>query len=168
MRPSSPSPPVIQPQLGRAASHVAAPAERRDRETWLEQCLATLHLGQDRGQEKTVLREYQCRAEARDAVVVRVTAGEAHGLIAQIADGITRASATWNSSARDSIARSVDSVIVKVGIPGVAEISGTTRSPRTDTEPSGARAFEDLIRSTAKNASGLVIIIDEIQAPIAR
>lgn len=120
-----------------------------------------------RGYGKTsLLRQYQLRADARGVLTVWVTAGEKAGLIAQFADAIRRATSTWRSGARSRIRDSLQALTVSVGVPGVARIDATVRPKESAGAPVGAREFEDLVRTaaTAGEATGLVILIDEIQA----
>lgn len=117
-----------------------------------------------RGFGKTsLLREYQRRALRRDALTVWVTAGERHGLIEQICNAITSATESLGEVARAKIRDRVESVALTIGAPGIAQVSGTVR-PAPRSEPSGARAFEAVIREAATHTSGLVLLIDEIQA----
>ncbi|MCS5717871.1 ATP-binding protein [Herbiconiux sp. CPCC 205763] len=119
-----------------------------------------------RGYGKTsLLRQYQTRAEARGAITVWVTAGEEVGLIAQLADAISRVTASWRSDTRSRLRQSLQVLTLSVGIPGVARIDAAIHPPVTST-PSGAREFEDVVRmvAAADEASALVILIDEIQA----
>ncbi|WP_382309618.1 ATP-binding protein [Herbiconiux sp. UC225_62] len=119
-----------------------------------------------RGYGKTsLLRHYQRRAEARGAITVWVTAGEEGGLVAQLADGIRRATASWRSGARSGLRESLQALTLSVGIPGIARVDAAFEPDATST-PSSARELEDVIRlvATADDAAALVILIDEIQA----
>jgi hypothetical protein len=119
-----------------------------------------------RGYGKTsLLRQYQMRAEARGALAIWVTAGESTGLIAQLAHAIERVTSTWHSEARLRVQRSLQSLTVSVGIPGVARVDAAVRPRGAEVTPPGARAFEDLIRAaSAEGQLPVVILIDEIQA----
>ncbi|MCU1526736.1 MAG: hypothetical protein JWP75_499 [Frondihabitans sp.] len=120
-----------------------------------------------RGYGKTsLLRQYQLRADDRGALTVWVTAGEESGLVAQIADALSRATLTWRSEARARIQESLQALTVSVGIPGVAHVDATVRGRDARGVPTGAREFEDVVRAAATtgDATALVILVDEIQA----
>ncbi|WP_069712702.1 ATP-binding protein [Curtobacterium sp. ER1/6] len=118
-----------------------------------------------RGFGKTsLLREYQRRAALRGARTVWVTAGETHGLVAQIAEELRHVA---DEADRAALLRTIESLQLSVGIPGVATATTTLRSPEpragTDSAPAGARAFESVIRAAAEDQP-LVILVDEIQS----
>lgn len=120
-----------------------------------------------RGLGKTsLLRAYQARAIARGVVTVWVTAGEAAGLVAQIADGIRRAADSWSNEVRQVLSERIERVSVSVGVPGFASADASLRPASRSQIPAGARPFEDLIRTTVAKSSapGLMIFIDEIQS----
>jgi hypothetical protein len=122
-----------------------------------------------RGIGKTsLLREAQRRAQARGAMTVWVTAGEQLGLIAAIAQEITRTAHDWKDEARGRLPDLLERLTVSLGVPGVARVEATWShaEPRA---AQGVREFEDAIRATVAGAQheghrGVVIFIDEIQS----
>lgn len=120
-----------------------------------------------RGFGKTsLLREYQRRAQERGALTVWVTAGESGGLIPQIAAEISRATAGWREEARKAVGSRLETLTVRIGLPGVAGADATLRGGERAPEPSDSRTFEAVVRAaaTGEGHSGLVILIDEIQS----
>lgn len=119
-----------------------------------------------RGFGKTsLLRQYQRRAEERGVLAVWVTAGEAGGLVAQIAAEIASAAEGWREDARRAVRSRVESLSVRVGVPGVVGADAAFRTGQA-ASANDSRAFEALVRSAARagGRSGLVILVDEIQA----
>lgn len=120
-----------------------------------------------RGYGKTsLLREYQRRAQARGVLTVWVTAGEGAGLVQQIAGEISRATSNWRDVARRRVARSLESLTVRVGIPGVLRVDAAVLPGEATPSPAGSRELEAVLRATADGdeRAGLVILIDEIQS----
>jgi hypothetical protein len=119
-----------------------------------------------RGFGKTsLLREYQRHAATRGAVTVWVTAGEEQGLVAQIAAELRRATDGFGEKTRAALRSRIETLQVSVGVPGIATATSTFHPASTspDTELSGARALEAVIK-TAAEETPLVILIDEIQS----
>ncbi|WP_426518374.1 ATP-binding protein [Diaminobutyricibacter sp. McL0618] len=119
-----------------------------------------------RGLGKTsLLREYQRRAVSRGVITVWVTAGEGD-LVAQIAAEIARVTATWSDTARRRVGARLESLTMRVGVPGIAGVDATVRSGQAGSDPAGSRDFEAVVRAAAAGDEhkGLVILIDEIQA----
>ncbi len=120
-----------------------------------------------RGFGKTsLLRQYQRRAQERGVLTIWVTAGESSGLIPQLAAEISRTTAGWREEARTAVRSRLESLTVRIGLPGIAGADATLRAAEDAPAPPDSRAFEALIRAAAAGDghSGLVILIDEIQS----
>lgn len=120
-----------------------------------------------RGLGKTsLLRQYETRARERGVQTIWVTAGETAGIVEQVVDGIRRLSGSWSADTRRTLSKHLDSMTLSVGVPGVAHADVTVRPRSRDASPTGARAFEDLVRAVVDtgDAAGLIILIDELQA----
>lgn len=119
-----------------------------------------------RGLGKTsLLRAYQRRAHERDVLTVWVTAGEGD-LIAQIVAEIARVTASWSDGARRRMSAQLESLTLRIGVPGVAGIDAKVRPANPATTAAGSREFEAVVRAAAAGDehAGLVILIDEIQS----
>lgn len=120
-----------------------------------------------RGFGKTsLLRQYQRRAQDRGALTVWVTAGEGAGLIAQIASELSQATAGWRDDARRALRSRLDKLTLRIGVPGVVGADAALNTGAQPAAPEDSRAFESVIRAAATSEAhtGLVILVDEIQA----
>lgn len=126
-----------------------------------------------RGVGKTsLLRQVEQRAHAKDADTIWVTAGESAGLVPAIADGAERLVRRWPARMREKVTAALSHLELKVtgGVPGVASIeAGWSASGASRRVRGATREFEDLLVATAeatqeRQHSGLVILIDEVQA----
>lgn len=125
-----------------------------------------------RGVGKTsLLRQVEQRARAKEAAVIWVTAGESSGLVPAIADGAERLVRRWPVKLRERVAAALSHLELKVsgGLPGVASIEAAWSASGGRRARGATREFEDLIVATVEAAqerrhSGLVILIDEVQA----
>lgn len=119
-----------------------------------------------RGLGKTsLLRQVKQRADSRGLLTVWVTAGEGNGLLAEISAGIRRETSAWSKEGLRSIGKTLDSVNVAFGVPGVAKVDARFKGPD---DPGAARVLQNLISTTAWHAlregkRGLIIFIDEFQ-----
>lgn len=98
-------------------------------------------------------------------MTIWVTAGEEQGLVAQIAAELRHATDGFGDKTRTALRNRIETLQVSVGVPGIATATSTFHPADGghDTERSGARALEAVIKA-ATEETPLVILIDEIQS----